>query len=483
MRIVQTFWSGGKNPLEDSFGWLNAESHLLSWALSCLCLKKYYEEVVLYTDSIGYDIFVNKLKLPYSDVIVCYDDLKCTESLWAYPKLLTYSAQTKPFIHIDGDVYVCKKFRPEIQFADLIAQNEEIGTPYYKNMMNAIQMGPIKLPEVLEKELKKESISSYNAGIIGGNDLKFIKEYCDTAFEFIRSNGFDTKNGMFINHNILFEQILFHAASSKYPDKKVSTVHNFKLNDNGYTYEQFCDFYLFENGHKFMHIIGGHKKNEKVCNLLGRTLLKHYPDYFFRIINLFAQNHRRFVSQESVKFLADNQLKKEDDATLGNDAEKFNSFLKNLTVKWDKISNDELIGLEKLSGNYFEFLNMPYEDKLNIVLERNPYLELYESSGDFAEPEKDGSKKTNKVFHPEKTDYACFPELLNQGYKYVRIDDIAYNVLVILHQKRTFGELMEIIRGSFKNLDESENHKNMMRGIIYTLEYLFYHKLIYILND
>ncbi len=47
---------------------------------------------------------------------------------------------------------------------------------------------------------------SYNAGIIGGNDLEFIAEYCRTAFNFIESNHLNDINSkdIHINNNILF---------------------------------------------------------------------------------------------------------------------------------------------------------------------------------------------------------------------------------------------------------------------------------------
>ena len=63
MRIVQTFWSGGKNPLEHSFGWLYLEYNLISWALNCLSLREHYDEVALYTDSEGKRILIDKLHL------------------------------------------------------------------------------------------------------------------------------------------------------------------------------------------------------------------------------------------------------------------------------------------------------------------------------------------------------------------------------------------------------------------------------------
>ena len=53
MRIVQTFWTAGQDPLKHAFGWLHPEYNLMSWALSCLSLREHYDEVALYTDSVG----------------------------------------------------------------------------------------------------------------------------------------------------------------------------------------------------------------------------------------------------------------------------------------------------------------------------------------------------------------------------------------------------------------------------------------------
>lgn len=39
MKVIQTFWTAGRSPLERAFGWAHPEFNLMSWALSCLCLK------------------------------------------------------------------------------------------------------------------------------------------------------------------------------------------------------------------------------------------------------------------------------------------------------------------------------------------------------------------------------------------------------------------------------------------------------------
>ena len=160
MKIVQTFWHGNNSLLDNSFGWMNPQYHLMSWALSCLSLKDNYQNIVLYTDSHGYEIFAEQLKLPYTDIIIQYDNLTCPEPHWAYPKLLTYSLQKEPFIHVDGDVYLPNKLDNTIEMSELIAQNKEIGSSYYKSMMNHILQKDLLMPSFLKKELEKDSIMS-----------------------------------------------------------------------------------------------------------------------------------------------------------------------------------------------------------------------------------------------------------------------------------------------------------------------------------
>ena len=61
IRIIQTFWGGGHNPLECGYGWSHAEHNLMSWALSCHSLRGHYSQVELYTDQRGYDVLIGKL--------------------------------------------------------------------------------------------------------------------------------------------------------------------------------------------------------------------------------------------------------------------------------------------------------------------------------------------------------------------------------------------------------------------------------------
>ncbi len=474
MNIVQTFWSGDKDPLTDSFGWLSPQHNLMSWAFSCLSLRQHYENVILYTDSTGYKIFHEHLQLPYTKIIIQYDNLNCHKDLWAYPKLLTYSIQKSPFVHIDGDVYLPGRLPQEIEAGALITQNAETGTSYYKQMMHWITENTASIPDYLLEEINKDSISSYNAGVIGGNDLEFIKEYCRSAFEFISDNHLsDVENEVVnINYNILFEQILFHALIAK-KNKTVSTVIDHPVNDNGYTYNEFCDFYSFHKN-PLMHIIGGHKQNERTCELLSRTLLNKYPEYYKRIRDLFPTKHI-WTSKHRNKSMLENPV-----SDWLKNIQQYKDFLDTLLLQWSKLQHEELFEQERHSGNYFSFLNSSESKQAATTIKRNPYLFIYEIPVHWdIYTRKSMKDRISKDFRLDKFDIACLPALLDDKCTEVLINDVCYNILILLQKQKTVGKLLTEIKKSFPTTIRN-NHAQLYEIVLPALEYLFYHKLIYI---
>lgn len=471
MRIVQTFWSAEGDLSRNAYGWFEPQYHLMSWALSCLSLRENYDEVVLYTDSLGYQVLVEQLKLPYTDVIVQYDNLLCPKPHWAYPKVLTYSLQKEPFVHVDGDVYLPGRLSRNVEMGGLIAQNLETGSSYYKNMMNNILQRELSLPDFLKEELEKDSIGAYNAGVLGGNDLEFIKEYCQTAFHIIENNHLNDMSSQKIDigNNILFEQILFYALSKVY-DKSVSTPLDHSVRDNGYTYQEFCDFYLYDNT-KLMHIIGGHKRNQRVCELLGKTLLNKYPDYHKRIVELFPYNHKRLQGENKYTITSD--------LTSQMCVATYQDHLSGLSTKWEKISNEDLYDQEKRSSAYIDFLNVKREIQDSCILSKNPYLSVFEIPKHWSLEVKHLLKdRVNKGMQFGDFDIVCIPCILGKGYREIIIKDICYNILALLEEGKTFEcllkELLPCLSAEIKK-DEEQAYRLVMSE----LEYLFYNGLIY----
>ena len=117
-------------------GWAFKETHYMSWALSCLQLRKFYDEVELVTDSEGADLLINKLHLPYTSCKPVLDKLVDENpAVWALGKIAAYEAQEVPFIHVDGDIYIWKPFPKRIEEADIAVQNVEKNYPFGINLL------------------------------------------------------------------------------------------------------------------------------------------------------------------------------------------------------------------------------------------------------------------------------------------------------------------------------------------------------------
>lgn len=277
MKIIQSFWSGNKDCLKDGYGWSSPIYHYTSWILSCNQLRKYYDDVILVTDKAGYDILIHKLHLPYTDVIVCLDELsKYNPDLWALAKIKAYSSVDEPFIHVDGDVFVWDTFDDCLGDHDLIAQNIETTTDYYRTMWNEIRPALDILPEAMEKYDQDINHKAYNMGIFGGNDIQFIKDYCKQAFDFVDQNLEKVNKLQGINFNIFFEQVLLHELASNY-GKDVATYIKDDIGDN--QYQGFADFDSVPDGRKYLHLLGFYKRIPTVCNKMLAYVIKNYPQY------------------------------------------------------------------------------------------------------------------------------------------------------------------------------------------------------------
>lgn len=286
MKILQSFWSGNRDSLKEGYGWPSPVFHYASWILSCNQLRKYYDDVILVTDRAGYDILVNKLHLPYTDVIVCLDELsKYSPDLWALAKIKAYAALDGPFIHVDGDVFVWDRFDSCLGTHDLIAQNIETATGYYRMMWNGIRPAIDILPEAMEKYDQGINHKAYNMGIFGGNDIPFIKDYCRQAFDFVDRNLDKVNKLKGINFNIFFEQVLLYELATRY-GKDVATYIKDDIGDN--EYKGLADFDNVPEEKKYLHLLGFYKKIPTVCNKMLAYVIRYYPGYVAYLEDLLS---------------------------------------------------------------------------------------------------------------------------------------------------------------------------------------------------
>ncbi len=293
MKIIHSLWT---KPLFkeqqindfDRFmgGWSEKKYNYMSWTLSCLQFKTFYDEVELYTDEYGKEILIDQLDLPYTKVHIVLDTLNNYDfDLWAIGKIYTYSKQKEPFLHVDGDAFIWEKFDEEIENADLVVQNKEINFPYYKKSLNEIFSEFSYIPSCIKKLKNETDFHSINAGIFGGNDTEFIREYTKEAFKFIDKN-INKLNQINIGiFNTVFEQLLFYNIVKQEKKKLIF----FKKNVNE-KFEGLAEFNDVKKYTKYIHVVGDYKKNKEIGQKLERRLLISYPEYYFKIIELLKKN-------------------------------------------------------------------------------------------------------------------------------------------------------------------------------------------------
>ena len=447
MKIIQTFWSGGGNPLEKSYGWPLPEYNMMSWTLSCLSLRRFYDDVELYTDWEGYELLVVRLKLPYTRVYVVYDESLCRPMYWAYAKIKTYSLQSEQFLHVDGDIYITKPFAEEIHHAALVAQNKEIGTIYYRRMIDAVMQIPgISLPRDLEDSITKDSVSSYNMGVFGGTDIKFIQTYCKKAMNFVEKNGLNDNSMVLrgeVDCNILFEQVLF-AVMADGDHREVASVVGRPVRDEGYLSNEFCDIGDFYS-HSFFHILGGHKRNKIVLKDLCSLIYSQYREYYDRIVALSLNRAIVRKSMGYCKFVPGRSV---------DGIEKYFAFLHNVRLRWCAECVKDVLKLKWCGA----VVNTADSGKVVNKLKTHPYLCLYRVTEDWTKTEREllcehlqceGTFPVSQI--------AIIPFLNGSDCIETPLLDVDDRILSMVSQKaHTVVDVVGLLLDEYKTVGESE---------------------------
>ena len=290
MKIVQSFWTKPilRNQNSNSAdrlrgGWKNNTVHLMSWALSCHQLRKFYSEVELVTDKLGEELLIRNLKLPYTSVKVELNRLDDFGSdLWALGKIFSYGIQTKPFIHVDSDVFIWAKLPNEIESSNLLCQNFDLNMPDYLIALKKIIMMKFYMPIEMTQEITRtKDILGCNAGIIGGCDHNFFKGFSRSAFDFVRRNERKLKMTQdFPGFNLLLEQFLYRCLAAR---KNLNITPYFNETDDGSKNFKLVMFQSTPSTIKYNHVVADFKKNNEISEKVKMLLRVNYPEEFFKI--------------------------------------------------------------------------------------------------------------------------------------------------------------------------------------------------------
>ena len=279
-RVVYSYWN--PDGYSNTSGYKKFEDFLASISLSVQFSKKHFKEVVLVTNSFGKEVLIDKLGLQFDDVNLEFDKWSHVNRIWwGWFKVLAYSLQNKPFIHIDNDAYFINKPREEILTSKLCFQSIETpfadGYGWYVPLLKKAATLPY-FPQII----KENPVGyAYNCGITGGSNLDIIKEWYEVSSSFVHSQVNKSHlegNELSIHQNLLHEQYFIASLTKSkgwLPNKDIK----FLLNTD--TLMQDC----YKPNEKFTHFWGLTKKEEKNVKKIEERLKKDFLRQFENLKN------------------------------------------------------------------------------------------------------------------------------------------------------------------------------------------------------
>jgi hypothetical protein len=311
MRIVQSFWSlpGKHNPIQDDFGrngggWPSERYHAMSWALSCLTFGRFYKQVELYTDTDGVDWLINRLGLPYSNVVNKLDQINgYNTSLWALAKIFTCLQQDAPFLHADGDVYIWEPFEPGFLDSPVFAQNIEYelaGDPIgiYAPSITRLQAISSNLPPFLDQSEKsyreKGRIDAINTGILGGQNVQFLRNYAQFIFDFLDRSD---QVGFASSDMNTIEQLVLYGFAEK-ENIPIRLLFGDEKAVSPTAYSSMIQFNLAPMLKKYIHLVGYAKKRMDCCSQVELRLKYEFPKEYRHIDLLYKTPYTDYPKKQ-----------------------------------------------------------------------------------------------------------------------------------------------------------------------------------------
>lgn len=283
MKAIFTFVTNGKNLFHDNFGWFSPKYHAYSWVYATNQAEKYFNKIELYCDSNSAE-FARTLHLPIDVIHPIYDNLNLPGKLWSVPKIITYSHQKSPFLHLDLDVYFRTSPKRQIFYENLVVQERESNVVYdiyYREALELLTSSSVILPAYM---LSKPQYC-YNMGLFGGNDIEFIQQYANESLDLIEVyNSFKDFKVLFDLENI--DPNNYKGIVSAFIEQYTLTSKCKGLDYKPYCYLPTIGNALYRRGleHIYQHFFFTQKSDIRKCKMLEKWVMKEYPEYY-KLIN------------------------------------------------------------------------------------------------------------------------------------------------------------------------------------------------------
>jgi hypothetical protein len=297
MRAVWSFWS---KPFYAGRGhsWHRPLHHLLAWGLSLRLARRHYPETVLVTDHGGKALLVDQLGLSFTHVCLELDRIDSANSgWWALGKLIAYSLQDAPFLHLDADVFLWKPLPERVVNAPVFAQCPEHGHSADEwcgplETENAFADHGLALPDewVWSRARGGRFFREENCGIVGGRRVDFLRYYANLAVDLVLRPANAPAWERFLCsdkelYNMIVEQFLLAACVDfhrYHPESPFAGI------DIRYLFPSFDDAFQPASAARagFTHLLGHTKANAAVARRLEDRVRREDPAFYRHCMRL-----------------------------------------------------------------------------------------------------------------------------------------------------------------------------------------------------
>jgi hypothetical protein len=291
MRAVWSFWSAPFEAYQHAV-WSNPRHHLLSWVLSVESARRHYVDTTLITDDPGAALLVDELRLPFGHVATSLNVLAERDAQWwALGKLHAYAAQSRPFVHIDSDVYLWKPLPESVVAGPVFCQNPEaleFGQGWYRPDRWDLALNAVhgwRPPEWSWYTFRRGSEAAC-CGVFGGCDTAFISYYARNAIRMIEHprNQLAWRGlGSLVGDNVLAEQYLLSACVHYHADNPRSEFSRIEMR---YLFDSIEEASTSSRAEQlgYTHLIAGAKRDPDLIRRLEQRVREEHPDCYARVL-------------------------------------------------------------------------------------------------------------------------------------------------------------------------------------------------------
>lgn len=295
MRAVWSFWS---KPFGAGRGWRWREPvhHLLAWGLSLRLARSHYPQTALISDTPGRQLLVDRLGLEFTHVSTEIDRLQDADpALWALGKLVAYSLQDEPFVHVDADVFLWRPLPGRLASAPVMAQHpedfhrtDELDGP--RPIEDSFGRAGLSLPAEWQwaRSLGGSRFREANCGILGGTNAGFLRHYANLALDLALNPrhapawaAMPNRDGLItaVEQFFLLACLAYHRFNPASPYRGAYIRYLFPSAGEAYSRD-----HAARAG--YTHLLGPAKQNEYVTTRLARRVRADDPEFHQRCLTV-----------------------------------------------------------------------------------------------------------------------------------------------------------------------------------------------------